>query len=150
MKTTRMNIAALTALTLLLGFGLVDEAEAKIRVKATLRTPNVGVVFDNGRSDCRIGRPLPLPDRHYRNVRISKRDKRIAKRLAYYTGVSKRELIQAKRMGYSWNEIGRWLDVPRRVVKAAKSARRWERFLRYERRMAKNRGHHRQDDWYYD
>lgn len=145
MKTTKMNIAALTALTLLLGLGLAEDAEAKIRVRATVRTPNIGLVLGSGHGGCRVERPLPLPDRHFRHIRISKRDRRIAKRLAWYTGVPKRELIQARRMGYSWNEIGRWLDVPRRVIRAAKSARGWDSFIGHDRGYPRHRGHNRND-----
>ena len=140
MKTRKTILTALAALTLLLGHGLAQDAEAKIRVRATLRTPHVGVVYSSGPA-YRFERPAPLPTRYYRHVEVSRRDRRIAKRLASYTGVPRRELIHARRMGYSWNEIGRWLGVSKRVVKAAKSARRWERFLERERRQARQVRH---------
>ena len=151
MKTTRMTTVALAALTILLGLGLAEDAEARIRVKATLRTPHVGVVYDSGPLAYRDLPLRPLPVRYYERVRITKRDRRIAQRLAWYTGVPRRELIQAKRAGYTWMEIGRRLDVPRRVVKAAKSSRSWDRFLdrqwRSERRP-KHRGYHGYDRGY--
>ena len=122
MKTRKTTLAALAALTLLLGLGLADDAEARIRVNATLRTPHAGVVFSNGPADCRVEPLRPLPARYYRHIEVSRRDRRIARRLASYTGVPQRELIHARRLGYSWREIGNWLGVSKRVVKAAKSA----------------------------
>jgi hypothetical protein len=153
MKTTRTTTVALGALTILLGLALAEDAEARIRVHATLRTPHVGVVYSNAPVAYRPLPLRPLPVRYYDRVKISKRDRRIAKRLAWYTGVPRRELIHAKRMGYSWLEIGRWLEVPRRVVKAARSSRSWDRFLdrQWERdRRHRNRGHLRSGDWYDD
>jgi hypothetical protein len=139
MKTTRMTPMALAALTIVLGLALAADAEAGIRVKATLRTPHVGVVVHGGPVAPRVLPLRPLPVRYCESVRITKRDRRIAKRLAWYTGVPRRELIHAKRMGYSWMEIGRWLDVPRRVVQAAQSSRSWDRFL--DRAWERDRRH---------
>ena len=152
MNTARTNIVALAALTLILGIGLAEKAEAKIRVSATLRTPHAVVHYDNGPAPRVIYRDRALPIRHYMKAKVSKRDRRIAKRLARYTGVPKRELIHLKRMGYRWGEIGRWLGVSQRVVRAAKQSRSWDRFLRFERRHARRGGHHgnRGYDYRYD
>ena len=70
-----------------------------------------------------------LPARYHQEFRVTKRDKKIARRLGRYTGVPKRELIQLRKQGYSWREIGRWLGVSRRVVRAAKSHASWRHFL---------------------
>ena len=145
MKTTKTTIVALAALTIILGIGLADDAEARIRVRGTLSFPQGVIHYDNGPAPRIIYRDRTLPIRHYVTDRVSKRDRRIAKRLAWYTGVPKRELIHLKRMGYRWNEIGRWLGVSKRVMRAAKSSRSWERFLRHESRMARS-GHCRYDD----
>jgi len=152
MNTTRNSIVALAALTIILGIGLADSAEAKIRVSATLRTPHAVVHYDNGPAPRVIYRDRALPVRHYMKAKVSKRDRRIAKRLARYTGVPKRELIHLKRMGYRWGEIGRWLGVSPRVVRAAKQSRSWDRFLRYERRNERRGGYreNRGCDYRYD
>jgi hypothetical protein len=148
MNSKKTNIAALAALTIILGVGLADRAEAKIRVRGTVRTPHGVIHVDNGPAPRVIYRERALPVRHYQKTKVSKRDRRIAKRLARYTGVPKRELIHLKRMGYRWNEIGNWLGISRRAVKAAKQSRSWDRFLRHERRNSRRGGYRGYDDWY--
>ena len=152
MKTMKTNIMALAALTIILGIGLADEAEAKIRVRGSLKTPHGVIHIDNGPAPRVIYRDRSLPVRHYAKARVSKRDRRIAKRLAWYTGVPKRELIHLKRMGYRWSEIGNWLGVSRRVVRAAKQSRSWDRFLDQERWESRKRGYrgYRGYDYRYD
>jgi hypothetical protein len=143
MKTMRLSLLSLCALVLLVGF--VANADAVIRVEATVRTPNVRVrvgnmpVSHDGRQTKRH-----LPVREQRYYKISQQDRMIASRLAYYTGVPTRELIQLKRQGYSWFEIGRWLYVPRPVVRAAMQQRSWKRFLDQERRFVKHGKHPRE------
>lgn len=149
MKTTKTNIVALAALTIILGIGLADKAEAKIRVRGTLQTPHAVIHIDNGPAPRIIYRERALPVRHYQKAKVNKRDQRMAKRLSWYTGVPKRELIHLKRMGYNWNEIGRWLGVSKRVVKAAKQSRSWERFLRHESRNTRRGGYGDYQGYYY-
>lgn len=127
MKTTRTTLAAITALTIILGFGALDRAEAAIRVQATLRTPNVDIVIGNRPAVRRVLPLRPLPVRAHLQAAVTRRDARIARRLARYTGVSRGEILRARRMGYTWREIGRWLDVPVRVLDAAMSSREWNR-----------------------
>lgn len=129
MKTQKMNLISLTALALLLTFGAVGEAQARIRVRATVRTPYGGVQVDNGAYRQGRGYRQTLPVRHRQEIRITKKDRKIARRLGRYTGVPKRELIHLKAMGYSWGEIGNWLGVSRKAVRAAKSQKKWERFI---------------------
>jgi hypothetical protein len=87
---------------------------------------------------------------------VSKRDKKIARRLGRYTGVPKRELLRLKRMGYSWREIGNWLGISKQAVRAAKSKGRWARFLERQRHgryreIGRYSDHGRfGDDCYYD
>lgn len=135
MKTLKMSIISLPVLALLLTVGAVDEAQARIRVRATLQTPHGQIQVDNGAYRPARGYRRALPVRHYTEYRVSKKDRKIARRLGRFTGVPKRELVQMKRMGYSWRQIGNWLGVSKRVVRAAKSQKKWERFL--------NRQHHR-------
>jgi len=128
MKTLKMTFISLPVLALLLIVGAADEAQARIRVKGTLRTPHGIIQVDNGAYHHTRGYRQTPPVRYYERVRISKRDRKIARRLGRYTGVPKRELIQLRKQGYSWREIGRWLGVPSRVVRAAKSHASWRHF----------------------
>lgn len=133
----RLGFFSLPVLVLLLTIGAVDEAQARIRVQATVKTPYGRVQIDNGAYHHTRGYRRALPVRHYEDYRVSKRDRNIARRLGRFTGVPKRELVQLRRQGYSWSEIGRWLDVPRKVVKAAKNGKSWKRFMNRH-----NRGHY--------
>ena len=158
MKTTKTYLLSLIALALLIGPGAIRNAEAGIRVSATLRTPNVRVRLNNSpvchtcnyRCDYRNHRV----HRDLMVHRITKRDKRIAKRLAWYTGLPTREVLRLKRMGYDWRQIGRWLDVPPRVVRASLESRDWKRYRDGDHhRHASNRGRVRRSDHrltYYD
>jgi hypothetical protein len=141
MNRMRVSLIGLVAIILLVGSGIVQDAEAEVRFDVTMRTPIVRV---------RVGNTHPL---HYRTVRIrrlpirgrgfyriSKQDRRIARRLAMYTGVPVRELLRLRRYGYQWFEIGRWLRLPRQAVRAATHKGTWKRFLR-EERMLVGQGH---------
>ncbi len=129
MKTLKMTFISLPVLALLLTVGAADEAQARIRVKGTLRTPHGVVKVDTGPFHHTRGYRPVYPVRHYERIRVSKKDRKIARRLGRYTGAPKRELIQLRKQGYSWKEIGRWLGVPRKVVRAAKKQSTWRRFL---------------------
>lgn len=133
MKTLKMTFISLPVLALLLTVGAVDEAQARIRVKGTLRTPHGSIQVDNGANHQKRGYRRALPVRYHQEFRVTKRDKKIARRLGRYTGVPKRELVQLRKQGYSWREIGRWLGVPRQVVRAAKSQGSWKHFLERNR-----------------
>ena len=143
MKKKRMSLMA-AGLALAFVTGFMTDARAGIRVAATVRTPEVSVHFDNGPS-CnyysRCGREVRrLPDRRYMRYEITRRDRMIARHMAWYTGVPLRDLVRLRRRGYNWFEIGRWIYVPRRVVRAAMNRRSWDRFLREERRHARRHG----------
>jgi hypothetical protein len=128
----RMSLVGLVALALLVGPGIVQGAEGGIRFNVALHTPSVRVRIGNTPTGYYYrGRHLPIR-RHY-IYRIRKQDRAIAQRLARYTGVPMRRLIQLRRYGYSWMEIGHWLYLPRRVVRAAMNHRSWKHFLREER-----------------
>jgi hypothetical protein len=137
MKRMLQSLMVIAALALLVVTGLVRDAGAEVRVSATLRTPNVSVRIGNvppgphGRIRVRH-----LPARPRRQYRIVKRDRRIARRLARYTGVPVRELIRLRAYGYNWYEIGHWLRLPRRVVRAAFDKHSWKRFIHGGRRLA--------------
>jgi hypothetical protein len=138
MKRMRMNLLSLVALALLVAPVIVQAAEAGIRFDATVNTTHVRVRLGSTPSiHYRIYRRGHLPIRRLRPYRIVMPDRRIAQRFARYTGVPARELIQLRRRGYTWFEIGRWLGLPRRVVVAAMHRRSWNRFLLEERRLAR-------------
>jgi hypothetical protein len=133
MKTLKMTFISLPVLALLLTVGAADEAQARIRVKGTFRTPHGIIQVDNGAYHHTRGYRQVVRVRHYEQSWITKRDHKIARRLGRYTGVPKRELVQLRKQGYSWREIGRWLGVPRRIVRAAKSHASWRHFQDQQR-----------------
>lgn len=134
MKTKQASIIGLLTLILIAGSAITDDARAGIKVRATLTTPQVRVHYSNA------------PAKHYRRVvrehrtyrernrhPLTRHDYRVAKRLSHYTGIPRRELIDLRRYGYTWREIGRWYDLPRPLMQAAtdhRSSRRWQRFER--------------------
>ena len=129
MRTARMTLLSLIALALLIGPGAIRNAEAGIRVRATVRTPVVRIQVGSRPAyhSCNY-RCDHQPNRYRTADLITRRDRRIAKRLAWYTGLPTREVLRLKRMGYGWREIGRWLDVPPRVVSASLESRSWKRY----------------------
>lgn len=137
MKKIQTILMGLSGLALLLvAPGNVQNADAGIRVKASVHTPNVHVRIGNTSSKhYRSYKRGYRPVRH--DYRVTKRDQRIARRLARYTGVPARKLIRLRRDGYRWFEIGRHLEIRGRVVQAAMYQRSWQRFLRQERRLAR-------------
>jgi len=137
MKRMRMSLLALAALALLAGPALVRDAEAEVRFNATLHTPNMSVRIGNMPSGRYVSyRAGHLPIRRNRHYKIIKRDRQIARRLARYTGVPSAELIRLRAYGYNWLEIGRWLRLPNRVVRAAFNQRSWNRFTHGGRWLA--------------
>ena len=133
MKTLKMTLISLPVLALLLTVGAVDEARARIRVKGTLRTPHGIIQVDNGAYHHTRGSRQAPAARYNERVQITQRDRKMAKRLGWYTGAPKGELIQLRKQGYSWREIGRWLGVPRKVVRAAKSQASWRHLMDRQR-----------------
>jgi hypothetical protein len=138
MDKTRKSLLALMILFLLMGPGIVRDAEAEIRVNATLHTPNISVRVGNmPAGHYRSYARGHLPVRRVRMYMITMRDRKIARRLAWCAGVPVRELLRLRRRGYHWFEIGRWLRLPRRLVRAAMHQRSWRRYLREERWFAR-------------
>ena len=128
MNTLKMIILSLSALIL---FSIPTEALAgpsDVRIRAKFRTPQVRVDVNLGTRYVTVRNNLLHRDQ--RSLRLSRLDRQIAKRLASYTGMSKHRLLKYRANGYRWSEIGRWLDLPRRVVRAARSAESWREFLR--------------------
>lgn len=142
MKTMRMNmllvVILILSMILIVSVGGVAKAKADVRVQATLRTPAVRVSVDSSpryHTERRVVRRTPVTMQRREIVRLTKQDRRIAKRLAWYTDVPKRELISLRKRGYEWMEIGMWLELPRSVVHAAYDQHSWKRFLRHDGRQ---------------
>ena len=151
MKKTRMRLLALAALTIVVGVGIAQDARAEIRISAVVHTPNVSVRVGNNPSGYYYIHPdRRLPARRYMRYEITRRDRMIARRLTWYTGVSFGKLLRLRRHGYRWFEIGRWLHVPRTVVRAAMHQRSWNRFLHEERRYARRYGRRKHRVTYYN
>jgi len=128
---------SLIVFVMIVGPVIALDAEAGVRFDATLRADNMRVRVGNIRSDYyRIHkRRPPMPTRRNRLFAIGRQDSRIAYRIGQYVGIPARELVQLRRYGYSWMEIGRWLELPRPAVRAAMHKKSWKRFLRKEQRM---------------
>lgn len=129
MNATNRNLIGLMALALIIAMTPIQQASAKVRVRAAFNTPHLSVQVNTARPAIRYGERRIQPSHRPAVIHVSKQDKRMAKRLARYTGYSKRELLDMRRAGYSWKRIGRYLDLSPRVVKAARNARSWDRFL---------------------
>jgi hypothetical protein len=137
MKRMKKSLTAIAALALLATLVIVQDAEAEIRISAALHTPGLSVRIGNAPAgpygSIRVGH---LPVRKNMRYRIVKRDRLIASRLAWYTGVPARELIRLRANGYNWFEIGTWLRLPRVVVRASFDQRKWSRFTCGGRNLA--------------
>jgi hypothetical protein len=144
MKRMKKSSMAIAALALLAALMIVRDAEAEIRVSAALHTPGLSVRIGNTPAgpygSIRVGH---LPVRANMHYRIAKRDRLIADRLGWYTGVPARELIRLRAYGYNWFEIGAWLRLPKAIVQASFSHKKWNRFTCGGRNLAGNgRGRH--------
>ncbi len=137
MRRMQMSLLSVVALILLVVPGI---AEAGIRFNATLFTPDMHISIGNKPSgQYRSYRTGHLQIRRHRHYKVGRRDREIARRLAWYTGVPLRDVIRLKRLGYQWFEIGRWLRVRRPVIRAAMNQRSWNRFLYGDRRPGRRR-----------
>jgi len=133
---TQKTIMGLITLAIILGSSFAPDAEAGIRVNAILRTPNVRVHYTNSTNYHHGHVRVIEPTCDVNPLRITQRDRKIARRLSNYTGVSARRMLQMRRDGYYWGEIGNWIGVRHFVVVAARNGQSWKRFLREEARLA--------------
>ena len=142
MKRVRMSMLGLIAFFAVIA--TFQTARADVRVKATLTTPTVRVHVGNTSEGFYRGEVVGrrhdrFNDRFHNHYRLDRRDRNVSVRLARYTGVPSYDLIDMRRHGYRWVEIGRWLDLPRPAIRAAFNQRTWQRFLRDQRHMAKRK-----------
>jgi len=128
----RLSLVGLTVLTLLAGSGIFQASEAKVRIKATYKSPNdVRVRIGHTPTGRDIDINGHLKWRLDQQFRLGKQDRKIARRLSAYSGVPARRLLHLRADGYRWAEIGRFFNVPRPVIRAAKHDRSWNRFVRH-------------------
>lgn len=129
MRATRKRLAILAAAVFTAGVFMAADGAAQVLFDARVRTPVVSIRVGNALVGYRPAGPIrPLPYRGRMN-RAIRHDVQVARRLAWYTGMPRGELLRYRRYGYTWYEIGQWLYVPGRVVRAAMSDRGWDRFL---------------------
>ena len=125
MRAQRRNLTILATLAAFFIAAAAADAAAGIRVKAKIRTPDIRVrIGDNTPDGLVIHHRKGFAARRHTG-RIARRDIRIAKRIAWYTGVPVKRLARMRRRGFNWFEIGRSLRVPRPVVRAAMSQKGW-------------------------
>lgn len=138
MEKMRKIILTAAAIAFAAGLGIAgDSVAAEVRFEATVRTPNVSFHVGNTPVYRAEYRRAPLSARRGHRYVLVARDRIIARRLARYTGVPVGDLLRLRRYGYTWFEIGRWLGVGPRVVRAAMHKKTWNRFMLNQRRMVK-------------
>ena len=130
MNTRNRNLIGLMALALLITMAPISQAQAGIVVRAGIDTPHLSVRVNTvGGPSVRYSHLRPLAPRPHVIVHIDRQDRQMARRLSRYTGESQAWLLKMRRYGYSWREIGDWMGLSPRVVRAARNAESWERFL---------------------
>lgn len=142
MRRMKKSVMAVAALALLATLATVQDAEAEVLISAAIHTPGLSVRIGNAPAgpygSIRVGH---LPVRKNMYYRVVERDRLIAGRLAWYTGVPVRELIRLRAYGYNWFEIGAWLRLPKAVVQASFNQKRWGRFTRGGKFAGQGNGH---------
>lgn len=138
MKRIHTNILVPAALVVGILAASVSQAQAGVVVRARIGAPVVKVKVDQ--RGPRV--VLRTPPRHFGHAReISKLDRRMARRLARVTPYNKGLLLEWRRAGYGWFSIGHKLDIPSRVISAARTKLGWQRYLERHERY-----HTRRDD----
>ena len=83
---TLMSLLTIAALTFAVGIGIATDARAEIRIAAVVYTPNVSVHAGyNPSRYYHIRQDRRLPYRRYMRYEITRRDRMIARRMAWYT-----------------------------------------------------------------
>ncbi len=130
MKREQMGRMAISAAAFTAVAAFATRTDARVRVRAEINVPVAWVYPGNAPScydDAHYYRRAPA--RRHVYLEIKKKDRRIARRLAWFSGVPARELVRLRMNGFGWFEIGRIIYVPRPVVRAAMHRRSWNRLL---------------------
>lgn len=128
MKSAQRNFVGLMALALLIAMIPVQQANADVKIRATVKTPHLAVRVNTSPRPGGHVLVQRQPAGRHEAVVIDRQDRRVAKRLAKFTGRDKRDLLQMRLRGYSWSQIGSMLNLRPQVVRAAVNAESWERF----------------------
>ncbi len=117
MKTLKMTFLGLCTLAF---FIIPIDALAgwsNVRLRVVIQIPQIGVnVYSSGWR----GTHSSSYGSYRREIhRVTKWDRRVAGKLSRYTGISRHSLLEYRSRGYTWVEIGRWLDVPRKLLRKA-------------------------------
>ena len=142
MNTTQRNFIGLMALALLIALAPVTQAQAKVVVRATVKTPHLSVKVSNTPVARRYVHLTPRVTHRQVLVRIDKQDRQMARRLASISGATRGEILELRRDGYTWNQIGRFLNLNPRAVRAARHAISWNRYLDFGRHTVVRCGNH--------
>ena len=128
MKTLKMTILSLSALIIFLAPGQLQAGETKIKFRAGIRTPLVRVDVSNSIRRDKHDQRHGVQSRHFRHH--SKKDRKMAARLSDYSGFSQYRFLKMRDRGMRWSEIAYRLDLSKRVVRAASSAKSWRAYFR--------------------
>lgn len=129
----RSSLWALGLVALLLPLTLsAQKASAELRVRAELRTPHVSVRLGNTHDRMLPRRPLlRLRACDDYSVRLSKWDRKVARRMSHMTGVRKGRLLNLRRSGFSWREIGWDIGLSRREIRWALRGGKYGHYYAY-------------------
>ena len=110
----RLILPALAVLALTI-LAIPGSAEAGVRVGVQVKAPLINAVFHSGGHGSGLHVNVQPRIRDYQITRI---DRKIARKLAKRTIYTKQELLQLKRVGYTWNQIGRLLRLPSKMMRS--------------------------------
>lgn len=110
----RLILPALTALALSMMIAPAG-AQAAVRIGVKVNTPVVTAVLHSGGYGPGLQIRVPAGQR---GIELTKVDRRIARQLAKRTVYNKSELLQLRRAGYSWDQVGRLLRIPSRLMQS--------------------------------
>lgn len=128
MNTLRMMLLSLGTLIAFLAPVSAQAGTRDVQIRARVRVPGVSVEIGHRHRDGYNNSRHLRVDRNYHNQ--NKEDRKIARRLASYSGIPKYKIMRLRDRGLRWTEIGYRLNLPRQVVRAAYSAKSWRRFMK--------------------
>ena len=130
MKTLRTTILALSAIILMTHAAEATAGGLRVSGRIAIRTPGVQVTIGKRDGVRKVVRRTIRQEAGWRYHQLSDRDKARARRLAIHTGIPKNHFMELRLRGYSWREVAHRLDLPMRMVRAARTAETWRDFRR--------------------
>ncbi len=128
MKNMRTTILSLSAFILLITATGASAGGVEVKGRISIRTPDVHVTlgkFGGARKVIRLETCREAGGRYHR---LSKGDRKRARRLANFTGIPRNHFVELRLRGYSWRQIAHRLDLSVRLVRAARTAESWRDF----------------------